>query len=73
MADTKDSVLWLLEKNPLAQFNLRKEAQTPGIDSDRLIFANQIPKPDHMANTRLADLALDTGIYTDHVTTCDML
>lgn len=73
MADTKDSVLWLLEKNPLAQFNLRKEAQTPGIDGNRLIFANQIPKPDHMANTRLADLALVTGIYIDHVTTCDML
>tara|TARA_Y100001934_G_scaffold281906_1_gene393347 strand:- start:1787 stop:3718 length:1932 start_codon:yes stop_codon:yes gene_type:complete len=73
MADTKDSVLWLLEKNPLAQFNLRKEAQTRGIDGDRLIFANRIPKPDHMARTRLADLALDTGIYTSHVTTCDML
>ena len=73
MADTKDSVLWLLEKNSLAQFNLRKEAQTRGIDGDQLIFANQIPKPDHMARTRLADLALDTGICTDHVTTCDML
>ena len=24
MADTKDSVLWLLEKNPSAQFNLNK-------------------------------------------------
>ena len=73
IADTKDSALWLLEKNSLAQFNLRKAAQTRGIDGDRLIFANQIPKPGHMARTRLADLALDTGIYTDHVMTCDML
>ena len=73
MADTKDSVLWLLETNPMAQFNLRKEALTRGIDGDRLIFANQIPKPDHMAHTRLADLALDTGTCTDHVTTCGML
>jgi len=73
MSDTEGSVLWLLEKNPLAQFNLRKEAETRGIDGARLIFANRIPKPDHMARTRLADLALDTGIYTGHVTTCDML
>ena len=73
MADNKDSVLWLLEKNSLAQFNLRKEAQTRGIDGDQLIFANRMPKPDHMARTRLADLALDTGIYTGHVMTCDML
>jgi protein O-GlcNAc transferase len=67
------SVLWLLEKNPLAQFNLRTEAEQRGVPGARLIFANRAPKPDHMARTRLADLALDTGIYTGHVTTCDML
>lgn len=67
------SVLWLLEKNPLAQFNLRREAESRGVAGERLIFANRIPKPEHMARTRLADLALDTGIYTGHVTTCDML
>ena len=57
IADTKDSALWLLEKNPLAKFNLRKEARTRGIDGDRLIFANQIPKPGLLALYRnpLAD------------------
>ncbi|MEL0021364.1 MAG: hypothetical protein VW709_15955, partial [Rickettsiales bacterium] len=62
------SVLWLLEKNPLAQFNLRTEAEQRRVAGDRLIFASRAPKPDHMARTRLADLALDTGIYTGHVT-----
>lgn len=66
-------VLWLLEKNPLAQFNLRAETEKRGVSGTRLIFANRAPKAEHMARTQLADLALDTGIYTGHVTTCDML
>lgn len=73
MAAVNGSVLWLLEKNPLTQFNLRAEAAARGVAGERLIFANRVPKPEHMARTRLADLALDTGIYTGHVTTCDML
>lgn len=73
MRNVEDSVLWLLEKNPLAQYNLRREAEARGVASNRLIFARRIPKPEHMARTQLADLALDTGIYTGHVTTCDML
>ena len=73
MTAVDGSVLWLLEKNPLAQFNLRKEAESRGVEGERLLFAGRVPKPEHMARTRLADLALDTGTYTGHVTTCDML
>ncbi|MGB0552131.1 MAG: hypothetical protein ACPGQV_06095 [Alphaproteobacteria bacterium] len=73
MTAVNGSVLWLLEKNPLAQFNLRKEAESRGVEDERLLFAGRVPKPEQMAQTWLADLALDTGTYDGHVTTCDML
>lgn len=71
--DDDGSVLWLLDKNPLTQSNLRKEAESRGIEGERLLFAGRVPKPENMARTQLADLALDTGTYTGHVTTCNML
>ena len=71
--DDDGSVLCFLEKNPLTQSNLRKEAESRSIEGERLLFAGRVPKPEHMARTRPADLALDTGTYTGHVTTCNML
>ena len=67
------SVLWLLEDNPEAAKNLRKEARARGIDPDRLIFAPRMSLPEHLARHRLADLFLDTLPYNAHTTASDAL
>jgi len=67
------SVLWLFSRNETAQSNLRRQAEAAGINGERLIFADDLPKPDHLARLKLADMALDTGIYGGHTTTADAL
>jgi predicted O-linked N-acetylglucosamine transferase (SPINDLY family) len=69
----KNSVLWLIEENPIAVLNLRKEAQFRGIDSNRLIFAKSMFLPDHLARHKAADLFLDTLPYNAHTTASDAL
>ena len=54
------SVLWLLEDNPNAARNLRKEAQIRGVDPERLVFAARMKLDEHLARHRVADLFLDT-------------
>jgi protein O-GlcNAc transferase len=68
-----DSVLWLLFGNKIAKENLTREAEARGIKSERLIFAEILPKDEHLARLRLADLALDTRIVNGHTTTSDAL
>jgi protein O-GlcNAc transferase len=67
------SVLWLLHHNSAAVTNLKKEAGTRGVNPDRLVFANQIPRADHLARHRLADLFLDTLPWNAHTTASDAL
>jgi predicted O-linked N-acetylglucosamine transferase (SPINDLY family) len=69
----KGSVLWLLEDNPTARLNLRKEAAARGLSPDRLIFAKKINAPEHLARHRAADLFLDTMPYNAHTTASDAL
>src|SRR5262249_6024835 len=73
LAARADSVLWLIEADPTAERNLRREAQTRGISPDRLIFAPQMSAPDHLARLRQADLFLDTLPYNAHTTARDAL
>jgi protein O-GlcNAc transferase len=68
-----ESVLWLLSENSIAEANLRREAQARGILPERLIFAGMLPKSEHLARLRLADLGLDTRIVNGHTTTSDTL
>jgi len=68
-----DSVLWLLSGNKIAETNLRREAEARGIKSERLIFAEKLPKDEHLARLRFADLTLDTRIVNGHTTTSDAL
>ncbi len=67
------SVLWLLEDNPIAKANLRKEAQARGLNPDRLIFAQRMKLPEHLARHRVADLFMDTFPYNAHTTASDAL
>jgi predicted O-linked N-acetylglucosamine transferase (SPINDLY family) len=67
------SVLWLFESNASVAANLRKEAIARGINPERLVFAERMPFPDHIARHRLADLFLDTLPYNAHTTASDAL
>ncbi|BCM25149.1 O-linked N-acetylglucosamine transferase, SPINDLY family protein [Methyloradius palustris] len=68
-----DSVLWLLECNPLAKANLKREATARGVKAERLVFAPRIPMAQHLARHSLADLFLDTLPYNAHTTASDAL
>ena len=67
------SVLWLLQDNPTAAINLRKEVEARGIKKERLIFAGRLPLAEHLARHRLADLFLDTLPCNAHTTASDAL
>jgi predicted O-linked N-acetylglucosamine transferase (SPINDLY family)/glycosyltransferase involved in cell wall biosynthesis len=67
------SVLWLFQSVPEAEHNLKQEAECQGIRSDRLWFAQHIPKPQHLQRLQQADLFLDTQFYNAHTTASDAL
>jgi predicted O-linked N-acetylglucosamine transferase (SPINDLY family) len=67
------SVLWLLQSSATATGNLRKEAEARGVDPARLIFADRMPLPEHLARQRAADLFIDTLPYNAHTTASDAL
>lgn len=73
MARVPEAVLWLQEKNDTVTANLRREAGNRGIDPVRLVFSGSLPKDQHLARLRLADLCLDTRTYNGHTTTADAL
>jgi predicted O-linked N-acetylglucosamine transferase (SPINDLY family) len=66
------SVLWLLATSE-AEGNLRGEAWKRGVDASRLIFAEDLPHPQHLGRLQLADLVLDTSPYGAHTTASDAL
>ena len=67
------SVLWLFQDNPTAATNLQKEAALRGLDPARLVFANRMDLPEHLARHKAADLFLDTLPYNAHTTASDAL
>jgi len=74
LREVPGSVLWLMSRNPLSQENLRREAAARGVDPDRLVFAQRVPRvEDHLARYRQADLFLDTHPYNAHTTCADAL
>ncbi len=68
------SVLWLVSRSEMTKANLKKRFEENGLDPDRLIFAQRVPKiEDHLARYRLADVFLDTYPYNAHTTAADAL
>ena len=57
----------------MAQKNLRKVAHEQGIESERIIFAQQLPLFEHQSRIQVADLALDTFPYGSGTTASDVL
>ncbi len=67
------SVLWLLAERSAVRQRLREEAATRGIETGRLVFADRIPYPEHVARLTLADLFLDTLPFNAGATASDAL
>ena len=68
-----NSVLWLLEDNPVAARNIRSAAHERGVLASRIVFAPRLPHKEHLSRHALADLFLDTLPYTAHTTASDSL
>ncbi len=73
LSQVKNSYLWCLGNNTIAQDNLRKEAVARGIATDRILFAPFAKLPEHLARHQCADLFLDTYPYNAHTTASDAL
>jgi len=73
LAKTAGSVLWLLDGEPIAKENLKREAVARGIAAERIVFAPHAPADAHLARHQLADLYLDTLPYNAHTAASDAL
>jgi len=68
------SVLWLAQpRDVLASENLQREAEQRGVARDRIVWAGQRSRADHLARLALADIALDTTPYNSGTTASDAL
>ena len=67
------SVLWIIAPNDVCRDNLRREAAARGVAPERLVFANRVSVPKHLARHQLADLFLDALPCNAHTTTSDAL
>lgn len=67
------SILWIYASNHTAKKNIQLAANELGIDSARLIFADQLPLAEHISRQALADLFLDTFPYNAGATASNAL
>ena len=67
------SVLLLRAAPADVRANLEREAARHNIDAERLIWAGDVPLPEHLARYRAAGLFLDTLPYNAHATAADAL
>ena len=73
LAEVPGSVLWLLSSTEPTHQRLRTHAASRGIAPERLVFADKLANPAHLARYPLADLFLDTTPYGAHTTASDAL
>jgi len=73
LARVEASVLWLYRSNRWCEQNLHREARARGIDPARLVFAGTLPRQEHLARLRSADVVLDTHFINAHTGAADAL
>lgn len=73
LAQVPGSVLWLLGTSPATNERLQSYAAARGVGKERLVFAQKLANPFHLARYALADLFLDTSPYGAHTTASDAL
>lgn len=73
MAELPEAYLWLLCEEPTAQSNIRARARERGVNPDRILWAQRVPREEHLARHGVVDLFLDTVPYNAHTTASDAL
>jgi predicted O-linked N-acetylglucosamine transferase (SPINDLY family) len=68
-----NSVLWLLTSTAETNERLRQYAADRGVSPERIVFAEKMSNPDHLARYPLADLFLDNFPYGAHTTASDSM
>jgi predicted O-linked N-acetylglucosamine transferase (SPINDLY family) len=68
-----ESVLWLLAGSDETNARIRRLAAEHGVAPERIIFAQRLANPQHLARYPLADLFLDTLPYGAHTSASDAL
>ncbi|ABW66894.1 tetratricopeptide repeat protein [Desulfosudis oleivorans] len=64
LREADNAVLWLSAASDAIRQRLTDRAVAHGVDAGRLVFAEKLPHPEYMARYQLADLFLDTFLYT---------
>jgi len=73
LREVPQAVMWILADRADARENLLREAARRGVDAQRIVFANSLPRAQHLARMALGDLFLDTRLVTAHTTASDAL
>ena len=71
LKNAANSVLWLLGATDDTNERLRSCAENAGVGRERMLFAEKLANPDHLARYPLADLFLDSFPYGAHTTGAD--
>jgi len=66
-------VVWLFSGTAESNERLRKLAEAKGVAGNRLVFADKMANPEHLARYPLADLFLDSFPYGSHTTAADAM
>jgi hypothetical protein len=73
LSSVPDSVLWILTSTDETNNRLCQAAAEFGIAAERIVFAEKLRNPEHLARYPLADLFLDSSPYGAHTTAADSL
>jgi len=73
LGSVPDSVLWLLSGTEGANARVRQAAASFGMAPERIVFADKLLNPEHLARYPLADVFLDSSPYGAHTTAADSL
>ena len=68
-----NSVLWILVNRQIVADNLIQQAEAQGVNRNRLVFCERIPRARHLGRHRLADLFLDTLWCNAHTSALESL
>ena len=67
------SVLWIMRGSKTSRENLVREAVNRGVAAERIVFADNVLGPYHIARLKLVDVALDSYFHVGGATTMDAL
>lgn len=73
LKSVEGSVLFLYAENKWAEENLKKEAELRGVNQDRIIFGQALPRDEYLSRYQACDIFLDTFPYNAGTTASDAL